>query len=573
MRSARNLILQAALAGLLTGCAGLPGDLPTDSAQATPDQAVTAGTPGPGLSADLLYDILVGEVAGQRGRLDLAFAHYFKAAQVSRDPQAAERASRIAAFLKDQSAGIKAVDLWVELAPQSEAARQVAAVLYLRKGDTANTLAQLDAFLKLPGEESDARFVQVAALLGKENDQPRALQVMRDLVARYPDSPEAAHAYALLAAQDQDYAEAERSIRRVIEARPEWADARILLSHILTHEGDPEGARQVLVEGLKKTADSRSLRVAYARLLIEDKDYPGARKQFLSVLEQHPDDVETLYALGILALQQEQPEEARSYFEELVDDPDHGDEAAYFLGQIAEDGGDAEAAIGWYGRVGPGRFLVEAVIRQARLLGQQGQVDRGRELLWQLRARAPQIGARLFQAEAELLSAAGRDVEALAVYDEALRASPDDADLLYARALLAVKLGHLDILERDLGKIIAADPTHADALNALGYTLADQTDRYPEALGYIERALALKPDNAAILDSMGWVQYRLGHLREAEEYLRRAHQITPDGEIAAHLGEVLWALGERTEARDVWQRALTAEPDSEPLRQVMDRFK
>ncbi len=558
---------------LLSGCAGMPDQTANEPVQAVPDPAAEPRSSGGGLPPGMLYDILAGEIAGQRGRPDVAFAHYFKAAQVSRDPQLAERASRIAAFLKDESIAIKAVDLWLELAPEATDALQVAAVLHLRHGDTDVALEHLDALLKLLGAEHDNRFIQVAALLGKENDRQRALQVMRGLVERYPDNAEAAYANALLATQAQESEEAERSIRRVLELRPEWAKARVLFSHILTQQGDAEGARQVLEKGLKRNDDDRTLRIAYARLLLEDKDYAAAREQFLKVLAEHPEDNETIYALGVLALQREDPQDARSYFEELVDDEEHGDEAAYFLGQIAEDDEQTDAAIQWYGRVGPGRFMAEAVIRRAQLLSAQGQVNKGRELLWQLRSRAPQLAVRLYRAEAELLSEAGRGEEALRLYDGALREFPDNAELLYARALHAVTLDRLDILERDLSQILADDPEHADALNALGYTLADRTTRYQEALAYIERAMALKPDNAAILDSMGWVQYRLGNLREALDYLRRAHELMPDSEIAAHLGEVLWVLGERAEAREVWQRALVAEPDSELIRQVMDRFK
>ena len=158
----------------------------------------------------------------------------------------------------------------------------------------------------------------------------------------------------------------------------------------------------------------------------------------------------------------------------------------------------------------------------------------------------------------------------LLLMDALVANSPDNPDLLYDRALYAVELGRIDILEQDLSKVIQNDPNHADALNALGYTLADQTTRYGEALMYIERALALKPDSAAILDSMGWVQYRLGNNLEALRYLRRALELQPDAEIAAHLGEVLWVTGDREEARKVWQAALADNPDDELLQRLME---
>jgi len=173
--------------------------------------------------------------------------------------------------------------------------------------------------------------------------------------------------------------------------------------------------------------------------------------------------------------------------------------------------------------------------------------------------------------EAEILDQAGRQEQALAVYGSALEAFPDEPDLRYGRAMLAVKMDRIDDAERDLRGIIDANPEHADALNALGYTLADRTDRYQEAQGYIEQAHRLKPDEASILDSMGWVNFRLGQYEVALDYLRQALARMNDGEIAAHLGEVLWAMGRQAEAREVWEKATKDHPDHAYLRDVVER--
>jgi tetratricopeptide (TPR) repeat protein len=194
-------------------------------------------------------------------------------------------------------------------------------------------------------------------------------------------------------------------------------------------------------------------------------------------------------------------------------------------------------------------------------------------MLQQLRDQMPDDAVTLFLIEGEMLRQHDADQQAMALYDRALAAQPDNPDLRYARAMVAVGLDRVELLESDLRHIIDQDPEHADALNALGYTLADRTDRLAEAKELIERALALKPDEPAIKDSMGWVLYRMGDPAAAEPYLRDALDSVFDPEIAAHLGEVLWALGRRDEARAIWDRALEADPEHEYLLRILGKHR
>ena len=179
---------------------------------------------------------------------------------------------------------------------------------------------------------------------------------------------------------------------------------------------------------------------------------------------------------------------------------------------------------------------------------------------------------RVYRSEAEILVRKDRLMDAMSVYDVALQEFPENNDLLYARAMLAEKLNMLDVLERDLRDVLSREPNNADALNALGYTLADRTDRYEEALEFIKRAYELKPDDHYIVDSMGWIMYRLGRHDEALKYLRRAMELNNDSEIAAHLGEVLWVMGDETAAREIWDTALETTPEDKRLLDVIKRF-
>ena len=278
-------------------------------------------------------------------------------------------------------------------------------------------------------------------------------------------------------------------------------------------------------------------------------------------------------SLGLLAAETRQFDLAETYFLDLVKRNVRLADAYFELGRIEEQRGNYAKAKEWYGRVAGEDRTLTARMRIGVTLAKAGDPTAVVSQHFDALRRAnPQNSIMLYLAEAEALREAERFQEAFDVLDRALQLHSNDKDLLYARALLAERIDRLDVLERDLRAIIAADPKNGQALNALGYTLADRTDRYPEALGYIEQALAVLPDDAAVLDSMGWVQYRLGDYPKALDYLRRAYQTNPDAEIAAHLGEALWVSGQREEAKKIWREARRKTPDSRHLRQLQERF-
>jgi tetratricopeptide (TPR) repeat protein len=412
----------------------------------------------------------------------------------------------------------------------------------------------------------------VAGLLTKITDTDLRLRLMRGLVGEGTDDADALFALAMLEAGSRNYPQAEALTRRALALRPDWSEAKVFLVRVLASAAKNAEAREALEQFLRQTPDDNLLRASYARLLVEQEDLKAARDQFKRLLNDKPEDGEILFALGVLSVELKELGEARDYFQRLYGINERRDEAAFYLGQIAEQDGAKDKALDWYQKV-EGKHLLEAQLRIARLRAKMGEVRLAREIIQQLRSRAGDNGVQLSLVEEDILREAKQYPAAMEVLDQALAKHPDNHDLLYARALLAVPMGRLDILERDLQRVIREDPKHADALNALGYTLADQTDRFTEAQGYIQRALDLKPDSPAILDSMGWLQYRLGNRPQAVEYLRKALKLLPDGEIAAHLGEVLWVSGDRDEARRVWNEILTREPDSEDVLRAMERFK
>ena len=569
--------LGAGLGLLLAGCAGVqtgsypePEPLPSSRSDGA-NQSASAAAATRKHTADAVFEVLAGEIAVQRGELDAAYDHYLEAARGARDAGAAERATRIAMYQKQDEKAEQAVGYWVELAPQDAAARQVAGVLYARRGQQELAFEQFQELARLEQAEGNDGFLRVAAVLGTLPDIALRLQLIERLTAANAGEPRAHYAYAVVAVGADHLDLAELEVRKALALRPDWPKAQILLSRVLLAKGDSAGARRVLEDALAGASDSLDLRSAYARLLVDARELKAAYRQFQRLHQLQPEEEDVLFSLGVLALQLEDMQAARNHFGDLYELGLRRDESAYFIGQIEEERERYDVAMEWYERVG-GSLELEARVRTARILAEQGQLVQARDLLQRMRVQQPEKAVNLYLIEGGLVGDAGRRQEVVTLYTKALQAFPDNHDLLYARALAAAEVGDVPLLERDLQRILEEDPEHADALNALGYTLADQTDRHQEALVYISRALELKPDNAAILDSMGWLQYRLGNYPEALRYLRRANAMLPDAEIAAHLGEVLWVSGEREQARRVWKEALERDPDSPHLQDVLKRF-
>lgn len=575
----------------LLGCEGLA---PRGDAQAAPPpgwqsepRAPSFDTPAPapvratpngaavargGLTPDLMYALLVGDIAAQREQYPLAYEHYLEAARASRDARVAELATQAALGMEDTGRAEGAVHLWLELAPRSLTAHQVAALLAIDTGKTSEARTHLRKLVELAGKRDGDGYLDAARLLVRVKDPQERLRLMAELRDTKPKKAEAQFAYAIVAASAGDNQGAEQAARRAISLRPRWSEAQMFLVRVLLAGGRKTEASKTLAGFLKESPDDLALRTAYARLLVEQESYAEAKREFKRLLRARPGDPVLLLALGVLAMETKDAAGARGYFEQLLATGKRPDDALFYLGQLAEQEQRREAAIAHYSQI-RSEHLVDAQIRMARLYAEGGEINRSREIIGQLRGQATEQAAGLYLIEAEILREVKRPEEALQVYDEALRAHPDDSDLLYARALHGAQMKRVDILERDLKRILAKEPDHANALNALGYTLADQTDRYQEALGLLERAIALKPDDPAVLDSMGWLQHRLGNNSEALRYLRRAAQLLQDPEIAAHLGAVLWDEGRRDEARQVWGEALVRDPDSDYLRETIDRYQ
>lgn len=524
------------------------------------------------LTPEILFHLMIAEVAGQRGHINVAVQQYLEAAKSSRDPKVIERAARIAVYARDDASAMQAAELWTEVEPMNAEAHQVAAAMYVRTGKTKQAHSHLEKVINLSANNEHNIFMLITSLLGKERDKQTALDVMQGLIATRQDNPEALYAYAQLALLVGELDIAIATAKDVIKLRPNWADAHILNSSALHRQGKKVQSMAELKEAVNELPANVTLRDYYARRLVDEKRYEEAQKQFEALLVHAPGNSEAIYAMGLLSLQTRDLDNSEKIFKRLVKDGKRVQESSYYLGQIAEQQEKPAAAIEWYKHIVSGQYYIDAQVRIAIIDANDGKLEQARQRLSGITPENVEAEQRLILAEGEILRTAKMYQESFDLYNEGLARLPDNISILYARALTAEKIERIDVTLADLEKILSLEPDNAQALNALGYTMVDKTDRTAEGLKLIEKAYQIQPDDAAIMDSMGWANYRLGNLSQALLYLRKAFATLKDAEIAAHLGEVLWVKGDHDEARTVWDEALRETPSHKLLLDVIKRF-
>ncbi|MCK5433429.1 MAG: tetratricopeptide repeat protein [Gammaproteobacteria bacterium] len=525
------------------------------------------------LSEDILYKLLVAEIAGHREQLDISVDNYLDLARETRDPEIISRATRVAIYARNDAAAKEAAQLWTEVDPGNSDAHQVLTVMAVREGNTAKALEHLEVILKSSGREAELsqQLWMVANLLSREKDKVQVKSILEELMAGHQDDPEILFAYAQVLTRLAELPKAREVLERVLVLAPENDNAAMAYVAVLNQQGYEDQSLTWLKKALRKNEDNFNLRIFYARMLTDLKRFEEARSQFEILAAQDPKNSDVLFSLGLLYLQANRLDDAESYFIRLSETKGHVDDASYYLGRISEERADLKKAGDWYRGVSSGNNYFDAQMRIGLLLGKQNKLEEARAHLAKIKTQSDQEKDILIQAEAEMLSEAKRYQDAMVVYDKALQ-DRHDADLLYSRAMLAEKMDRLDILEKDLRTILEKDPGNSQALNALGYTLADRTDRYDEAYELIKQALEISPNDYYVLDSMGWILYRQGRLDEAIEFLNKALAERNDPEIAAHLGEVLWVKGDKKAAQAVWDTALKQTPDDDKLRKVINRL-
>jgi tetratricopeptide (TPR) repeat protein len=541
----------------------------TEAAEKAAKAKQEAAYPRQELTPDIMFKFLVAEVAGQRGAMSVAQPAYMDLARQTHDPRIARRATEISMFARNQAGALEAAQLWAAADPDSERAQQTVVGLLLNEGKLDEAEPILRSLLK---KDPANVFMQISAMMGKIRDHQAALAMTERLVADYPALPEASFALAQAAAQDGRLDVAVTALKQADALRPGWEPVALMRAQILA-KTSLNDAITYLRDFLVTYPDANEVRLAYARALVSANQIAEARAEFTRLTEVMPRNAEVTLAAGLLALQENDLEAARGLLTETLEyDPRDENMVHFYLGQVAERMKQPDVAAAQYAEVKSGNYLVPARARQATLLVQAGKPKEAQALLAFTHGENEAQSVRLIQAQAELLGDSKQYARAFETLSEGIKRYPEAADLYYDRAMVAEKLGKLDVVEKDLRKVIVLRPDNAQAYNALGYTLADRTNRLDEAITLLDKALSLSPNDAYILDSVGWAQYRAGNLAKAQEYLDRAYKLRPDPEIAAHLGEVLWARGQRDEAGKLWQTSLQMHPQNEVLLETLHRL-
>lgn len=521
--------------------------------------------------ATLIYHLMVAELAGSRGNLDLAATEYVAAARLSSDPAVAERATRIALVANREDLALAAAEQWHELVPESIEARQAVGLLSLRRGNLDKAVENLTANVEAVSGGHALGLESLAAMLSQESDNPAALQVMQRVAAKYPKDRVSYYAVAQVALQSDQPAIALAALNKAIALAPQWRAAHLLRVESYIRLKRPQEALDELSGLLRTSPRDYDLRLQYAHTLMGLSRTREALTEFRKLLERQPDDVRVLYPAALLAIDAQMNTQAKVWLQRLLALGEYTNAAHYFLGRVAEQEAHYQTAIGYYKRTG-GTYRDDAQLQIAVVLTAQGQFGQARAHLIDLRGQNPQLAAQSYGVEGEIMRTAGRLEDSLKAYDAGLAAFPSDKGLLYGRAMTLTEMERLPAAERDLRAILAKDPNDPHALNALGYTLADHTDRLQEAAHLIARAYAQRPHDPAIIDSMGWLAYRQGRLHTALSFLGAAWKSGNDPEIGAHYGEVLWKLGHRDQARRIWHQALQTHSDNALLNKTIKRL-
>jgi len=533
---------------------------------------ITAPLPKIALTKDYLYDFLLSEIAKQRSQGAIAASSSLELAKKTRDPRIARRATQLAVESGQMDKAIEAIKIWQELEPNSVISMRMLASVLVSGGKLEEAKKEIDKVLKLEEPQAGVVFLQIYKMLANYPDGKAALKLMSDLKDSYPKVAEAHWGLAHLAQSTGDDKLALNEVRRARELRPEW-DLAVSLEAQLLQKTDPAQGMEVLRVFLKKNPKSGEIRLQYARALLEQKQYSLARDEFMQLAKDEPGNPEFVFAIALISMQMNDLQNAEEQFKQSLSMGKKDQDAVnYYLGQLSESKSKDDEATDYYKKVKSGDYLFSAQVRVAILMGKRGQIEEARQQLHQIHTVNLQQRVQLILVESQLLREADRVKDAYQWLKDHLEKLPDNPDLLYGTAMMADRLGKSDEFEQLIRKLIKVKPDYPHAYNALGYSLLERNIRIPEAVALVEKALQLAPDDAAIMDSVGWGYYRSGKLDESIEMLRRALSATPDPEIAAHLGEVLWVRGDKKEAKKVWRDSLKANPGNEVLKSVMNKF-
>lgn len=528
---------------------------------------------------ETFYDLLVAEIAANRRQYQVAVDNYVRQAEATEDIAVIARAARIAQFFRDYPKAVRIGSMWHEKTPDDIEALSLLITAHIELKAPEAALNHAEKLLALL-DPNDKKVQQQAAITEtianrSQGQTPDILQTLatryRELSNQYPLYPAIrvglSKLYELLGNSNAAYA----TIEQTLGDHPAYMPAIMQQVRLLQLDQKPDAAIERLEEQLAEQPDNTRLQLVYARLLMQT-DPQKAYEELTKLSSQSPDENDITFLRALVALEIDKLQVAQSQLTKLLSKNYRPNTVNFYLGNLESERGNNELALDYYLNVRPSEEYISAQTLAGGIIARTDGFEAAHQHFKQKRANSPRFRPQLYIAEANLLDQEGEKDRAIKVLSEALAEYPDNISLRYNRSTYYEQQDKLGLMEDDLRHILAIDPDNASALNALGYVLTNKTDRHQEALPLIQRALELRPEDAAITDSMGWVLYRLGRFEEAITYLRKAFSLFPDPEVAAHLGEVLWIVGEQEEAKSIWRGSLEKNPDDTFIPETMRRF-
>ena len=524
------------------------------------------------IDPDVLFMLMTAELAGQRGQFDIAIEGYTEAAKKAHDPKLAERAAMIAMYIKDGYKTNETVQLWLSLDGNNLTARKIAALSALKMGDKQAAAEHFKVMLAVDMAGFEAALQELAGALQKDGKVGLLYDALEVLANQSSGQAEIYYMQSLLAMQMNDKALAERKIQQALDVHSGWDKALMFQAQIAVFSGDLTKAKSLLKDAIGKYPTNAKISKMLAQVLIKDKEYEAALEVYQGLIASDTKDLESKFAEALIYYQLDKDGKAEAIFESLMDQPEWKYQALFYRGKLAEKQGDIKQALVWFNKVVEGPLVFDAAVAGISLLAKDKQYAEADQRIAQVQSKFPKQKPQLILVQAELYNQQKQYERAFNVLTDALLDFPDQKEFLYTRALIAERLDKAALVEADLKKILAVEPDNVESLNALGYTLLNQPSRYADAELYLQRALNLEPNSAVVIDSYGWLQFKLGHPEKALSYLQQAYERQQENEIASHLIEVLSSLGRQGEAKELFDKAINAAPDDEYLLNIKRRL-
>ena len=521
---------------------------------------------------DLIFRLLLAEIASQRGELNLASELFLDLAKQTDSALLAERATRLTGVTRNSTLALEASKVWNELNKDSIDAQQALIEILIANNKLSEAKPILQKLL-LKEKTRASGFLYLNTMLSHVSDKKAVLILVTDLAQPYPKLAEAHFAVVHAAWIGKDQKIYEKELTTINQIKPNWEMPALFKGQILANES-PEKALNFYSGFLNKYPKSNDVRLEYAKLLTNGRKFNEAKNEFIRLVSAANSSAEIVLAVGLLSVELEDYDLAEKYFlQSLKKNPKDKDQIFIYLAKIAEKKNQEDAAITWLNKVSNGNHFIESKLIAAEIIAKKESIDKALVFLDTIKIDAQDEKLSIIRLKTSLLTRSNRNQEAFQLMQNEAPNFAQSSEFKFDFALLADKLNKYDLMEKLLREAIKIRPDYAVAYNALGYSFADRNINLEDAKKYIELALSISPNNHYILDSMGWLYFRLGKLDSALSFIQKAYDVQSDPEIAAHLGEILWAQGKKKEANDILELSLQSFPDNEVLKEAFKRLR